>query len=64
MLNILKSLDDNIFSLGGKLKARGLVVEEDDKDNDEDMMEEGSIMNITQSHMDQRCEKDKEHMEK
>ena len=63
MLSILKSLNENIVSLSGKLKARGLVLEEDEKDNDEDRMEEGSIMDITQSHLDQSCEKDKEHLE-
>ena len=63
MLNILKSLNENIVNLSGKLKARGLIAEEDDKDNDEDKMEEGSIMDITQSHMDQSCKKDKEHLE-
>ena len=63
MLTILKSFNDNIVSLNGKLNTRGLVVGEEDKDNDEDRMQEGSIMDITQSHMNQSCEKDKEHLE-
>ena len=58
MLSILKFLNNNIFNLSRKLKVRGLVVVEDDKDNNEDMIEEGSIMEITQSHMDQSYEKD------
>ena len=60
MLNILKSLNDKIVNLSGRLKARGLVVEEDGKDNDEDRMEEGATTNITQSHTDQSYEKDQE----
>ena len=60
MLNILKSLNDNIVSLSGKLKARGLVPKGDGKDNDEDRMEEGTITNIIQSHTDRSCEKDQE----
>ena len=63
MLSILKSLNENIVSLSGKLKARGLAAEEEEKDNEEDRMEEGSIMDITQSHLDQSYEKDKEHLE-
>ena len=58
MLTILKSLNDNIVSL-----SEGACCGEDDNDNDEDKMEEGSIMDITQRHMDQSCEKDKEHLE-
>ena len=57
MLTIVKSLNENIASLGGKLKARGFIVEKDGKDNEEDRMEEDTIMNITQSHLDWSCEK-------
>ena len=63
MLSIRKSLNENIVSLSGKLKARGLVVEEEKKDNEEDSMEEGSIIEITQSHLDQSYYNDKEHLE-
>ena len=58
MLNILKSLNDNIVSLIGKMKVRGLVADEDGKENDEDKMEESTIMDITQNHIDQSYEKD------
>ena len=34
-LKILKSFNDNIVSLNGKLKARGFVVEEEGKDTKE-----------------------------
>lgn len=57
MLTIMKSLSENIVSLGGKMKARGLVVEKDGKDNEEDRMDEDTITDITQSHLDQSCEK-------
>lgn len=53
MLTILSSLNENLSSLGHKLKARGFVMEKDGKDNDEDMMEEDTIIDITQSHLDQ-----------
>ena len=63
MLSIRKSLKENIVNLSGKLKARGLVAEEEGKDNEEDKMEECSIMDITQSHLGQSCDKNKEHLE-
>ena len=47
MLNILKSLNENIVSLSG----RGLGIAE------------GSIMDITQSHLDRCWDKEKEHLE-
>ena len=58
MLKILKSLNDNIVILNGKLKARGLFVEEEGKDTEEDMMEEDTTMEIIQSHMEWSYEKD------
>lgn len=57
MLTILNSLNENIISLGDKLKSRGFIMEKDWKDNDEDKMEEDTIMDITQSHLDWSCEK-------
>ena len=57
MLTILKSLNDNIVSLSERACCG-----KDDKDNDDDKMEEGSIMDLF-SHMDQSHEKDNEHLE-
>ncbi len=62
MLIILNSLNENIVSLGGMLKIRGFILEKDEKDNIEDRMQEDTIKDITQSHLDHTYEKCQELM--
>ena len=56
MLTILNSLIENIVNLGGKLKAWGYLVEKYGKDKGKEKIEEDTIMDITQSHLDQSYE--------
>lgn len=55
MISIMNCLNENIITLTGKLKARGVVVENEENDKGEDRMEEDTIMYITQSHLDWTC---------
>ena len=63
MISILKSLNENIVTLAGKLKAKGFLEDNEEKDKAEDRMEEDTIMDITHSHLDQTYVKNQEQME-
>ena len=52
MISILNSINDNILSLTGMLKARGLLDENEEKDRERARMEEDVMMDITFSSLD------------
>lgn len=64
MISILTSINDNISSLTGMLKARGLLDENKEKDIERAIMQEDVTTDITFSNMDQDGQKKQEHMAK
>ena len=52
MISILNSINDNISSLTGMLKARGLLDENEEKDRERARMEEYVMTDITFSSLD------------
>ena len=64
MISILTSLNDKISSLTRKMKARGLLHENEENDRAGDRMEEDMTMDITFINLDQTSQKQQEHMAK
>ena len=64
MISILNSLNDNITSVVGKLKARGFLEDNEEKEKFKDRMDEGTTMDITNSHLDRTSLKNQEQMAK
>lgn len=62
MISILNSINENILSLTGVLKARGLLDEDDDKDRGRDRTDEDVATDITFTSMDQDMQKTHEKM--
>ena len=62
MISILTSINDNISSLAGMLKARGLLEENEEKDRAGDRMEEDMMIDTTFNNLDQTSQKKQEHM--
>ena len=60
MISILNSINDNILSLTGMLKARGLLDESEDKDRERARMEEDMVIEITFSSLDWEAQKTRE----
>ena len=52
MISILNSINDNILSLTGMLKAKGLLDESEDKDRKRAKMEEDATIDITFNSLD------------
>ena len=57
MISILNSINDNILSLTGVLKARGLMVEDEEKDRGRAKTNEDVATDITFTRMDQDAQK-------
>ena len=57
MISILNSINDNILSLAGVLKPRGLLDENEEKDGGRARMEEDVTTDITFSSLDQEVQK-------
>ena len=64
MISILNSLNDNITSLAGKLKAKGFLEVNEEKEKVEDRMDEGTTVEITVNHLDQTGQKNQDKMAK
>lgn len=62
MISLLNSINDNILSLTGVLKARGLLDEDDEKDKGRARTDEDMATDITFTSMDQEVQKTHEKM--
>ena len=62
MISILNSINDNIMSLTGMLKARGLLDESEDRDRVRAKMEEDMSIEITFTSLDREAQKTQEKM--
>ena len=62
MISILNSINDNISSLIGMLKARGLLDENEEKGRERARMEDDVMNDITFSSLDQDGQKKQEQM--
>ena len=62
MTSILTSINDNISSLVGMLKAIGLLDENEEKDRSRDRMEEDVMTDITFNSLDWTSQKNWEQM--